>query len=97
MNLGLAVKMGREAAGFKAKEFADKANLSASYLSLVETGKREPSISAVVDIAKALKIDVSDLFSIAEKIERPASKVEKLQNELSEMVTLALKFKHANK
>jgi len=97
MNLGLAIKIARKAAGFNSKEFAEKSDLSASYLSLVEAGKREPSISAAAGIAKSLGIDISELFSIAEKIEKPANKAERLRNELADLVVLALQAKESDR
>ncbi|KPQ04811.1 MAG: putative transcriptional regulator [Rhodobacteraceae bacterium HLUCCA12] len=44
------------------EEVAHRADIHQSYLSGVETGKRNPSILVVERIAKALGVDVSEIF-----------------------------------
>ena len=44
------------------EEVAHRANIHQTYLSGVETGKRNPSILVVERIAKALGVDVSEIF-----------------------------------
>lgn len=44
------------------EEVAHRADIHQTYLSGVETGKRNPSILVVERIAKALGVDVSELF-----------------------------------
>ena len=40
--------------GLQQKELAERAGLDASYLSLIEMGKRTPSLSAITKLSKAL-------------------------------------------
>lgn len=44
------------------EEVAHRADIHQTYLSGVETGKRNPSILVVERIAKALGVDVSEIF-----------------------------------
>jgi transcriptional regulator with XRE-family HTH domain len=44
------------------EEVAHRADIHQTYLSGVETGKRNPSILVVERIAKALGVDVSEFF-----------------------------------
>ena len=44
------------------EEAAHRADIHQTYLSGVETGKRNPSILVVERIAKALGVDVSEIF-----------------------------------
>lgn len=44
------------------EEVAHRADIHQTYLSGVETGKRNPSILVVGRIAKALGVDVSEIF-----------------------------------
>jgi len=44
------------------EEVAHLADIHQTYLSGVETGKRNPSILVVERIAKALNVDISELF-----------------------------------
>ena len=65
MNLGKAVKLCRVKRGLTQSELAQQANISVSYLSLLERGKRDPNISTVEDIASALKVPMSILVFLA--------------------------------
>lgn len=60
--LGKTIKMLRINAGIKQKDLAQRVQISPNYLSLVENGKREPSISVIEHIAQKLKIPISYIF-----------------------------------
>ena len=76
MNLGKAIKTCRTNRGMKQGELARKAKLSVSHLSLLERGLRDPTMSVVGRIAKALKLPVNILMFFAAD-----------QNELTSMPT----------
>ncbi len=57
-----AVKLCRTIKGLKQKELALLAGISVSYLSLIERGKRDPSLSTLKKIAGALNISLLTLF-----------------------------------
>ena len=44
------------------KDLANAIGISAGYLSEIETGKKDGSISVFRNIAKALRVDLDDLF-----------------------------------
>ena len=61
-NISKAIRFHRKKKGFSQFELAERSFVSASYISDIETGKRMPSIYTLIDIAKALDIDVWDLL-----------------------------------
>lgn len=65
MNLGKAVKSVRSQLGLTQEELARKANISVSYLSMIEKNKRDPSLSTVKEIASGMNIPVSILVFLA--------------------------------
>jgi len=65
MPLGECIKSLRAAAGLQQRELAARVGISKSMLSLVEAGKREPTVSLLRDIGKALNIPTSVLFAVA--------------------------------
>jgi transcriptional regulator with XRE-family HTH domain len=56
--VGRAIRVLRTLRGFNYAEFAEKAQLSATYLRQVERGERDLGIGALALIAEALKCDV---------------------------------------
>ena len=58
----MKVKAIRERKGLSVRALAAKAKMSFTYLSNVENGKADPSLSTLKRIAKALKVKVSDLL-----------------------------------
>ena len=52
----------RRQKGLSQEEVAHRAEVHQTYLSGVETGKRNPSIKVVERIATALGVDVAELF-----------------------------------
>lgn len=62
MTLGNAIRLVRTASGIKQGTLAKKLDISANYLSLIENGKREPSISFLRRLASALGVPVGIFF-----------------------------------
>lgn len=52
----------RKKAGFTQEKLASIAHLSVTFIGLVETGKRRPSLKTLEKIASSLKINTRDLF-----------------------------------
>ena len=65
MNLGKAIRLCRIQKNMRQIELAKRSNISVSYLSMLEQGKRDPSFSTVESIATALKIPISVLTFLA--------------------------------
>lgn len=66
------VRVWRDFRGMTSKELAKAIGVSAGYLSEIETGKKEGSISVFRSIAKTLRVDIDDLFW-GEDSKRPIS------------------------
>ena len=74
MNLGRAIKLMRTAAGMKQKDVAAKIGVTSNYVSLVENGRREPSISFLKQVAAILSVPVGLLFLWEETESGPSEK-----------------------
>lgn len=55
------VRVWREHRGMSGRELAAAAGVSAPFISEIETGKKEGSVSVMKKIAEALKLDIDDL------------------------------------
>jgi transcriptional regulator with XRE-family HTH domain len=54
MNYGKGIKIARAIAGIQQKDLAGKAGIDASHVSMIEMGKRQPSMIVVNKISAAL-------------------------------------------
>lgn len=61
-NLGINIKSERLRKGISQEELAEQCEISRNSVSLIETGKINPTILRVVDIANVLKVDVDTLI-----------------------------------
>ncbi|WP_292053248.1 MULTISPECIES: helix-turn-helix domain-containing protein [unclassified Brevundimonas] len=64
--LGLRVQQLRQAKGWSQDEFAHRANLHRTYVSGVERGIRNPTISVLEKLAAGLEITLSELVALEE-------------------------------
>lgn len=62
MNIGNAIQMVRVKRKLSQVDLAKLAGISVSYLSLLERSKRDPALSTVESIAKALQMPIELLF-----------------------------------
>ena len=56
MNYGKALRLARAFTGMQQQQLADKAGIDASYISLIEQGKRSPSVKFIHKLSKAIGI-----------------------------------------
>src|SRR5437016_13988981 len=56
MNYGKAVRIARAISGLQQRELAELVGLDPSHVSLIEMGKRRPSVSALEKLAKGLGV-----------------------------------------
>ena len=56
MDYGKALRIARAASGLQQQDLARRAGLTPSYVSLVEMGKRNPSVGAIKKLSQALQI-----------------------------------------
>jgi transcriptional regulator with XRE-family HTH domain len=61
MNIGRAIRFARAARGLSQQDLASRVAISPSYLSLLESGKKDPSLAMIRAIAKGLRIS-EDVF-----------------------------------
>lgn len=66
MDLGRAIKVIRTASGIRQKEIAGKIGVTANYVSMVEAGKRQPSVAFLKQIARVIGVPVGLFFLWAE-------------------------------
>ena len=61
--LGKNVRRLREAKGWSQEAFADEAGIHRTYVSDIERGARNPTITVVEKLATALKVTASELLA----------------------------------
>jgi len=61
--VGRNVRKAREAAGLTQEQLAERSGFTQQYLSGLETGKRNPTIVSVYELAKALGVSHIDLVT----------------------------------
>jgi len=67
-SVGAAIREFRYRAGLSQDGLADRMDLSGSYISMLESGKRYPSIEMLIRIAIALEVQPGDILNrIAER------------------------------
>ncbi len=64
-NIGISIKSERLRRGISQEELAEKCDISRNSVSLIETGKINPTIIRVIDIADALGISIDSLVKDA--------------------------------
>lgn len=63
--------------GYKAIELAKKIEISQSYLSEIENGKKEPSLEILKKYSETFKIKVSTLLLFSEELEKDEKNIKK--------------------
>lgn len=66
-SFGNVVKEAREEEGQSQQELADKTALNRTFISFLERGLRQPSLTTVITIAKALHLSAGKLVARVEK------------------------------
>jgi len=61
--LGKRIQELRRARGISQEVFAEKLSLNSKYVGFIEQGRANPTIEIIIAMAKALKVDVVDLFN----------------------------------
>ena len=92
-NYAKAFRIIRAAFGLRQSELADRMPISASQLSLIEAGKRQPSLKVVNGLARAVGVPaalVTLLASTAEEVaERPDDDISDLARALLKLLVSA--------
>ncbi len=61
-SFGVKLREQRELLGFSQEQFAEISGFDRTYISMLETGKRNPSLINLVKLSSALKISLNDLL-----------------------------------
>ena len=62
LKFGRKLQRVRKGVGLTQEQLADATRLSTTFIGLIETGRRRPSLKTLQKIASALKVDIKDLF-----------------------------------
>jgi transcriptional regulator with XRE-family HTH domain len=62
VKVGARLRRLRKERGWKLEDLAGRTNLSRAYLSRLESGERQPSLSVLFDLARAYDVSFSSLF-----------------------------------
>lgn len=62
LKFGRKIQRVRKGVGLTQEQLADATRLSTTFIGLIETGRRKPSLKTLQKIASALKVDIKDLF-----------------------------------
>jgi len=86
MNYSKAIRVARSLADLSQGQLAERADIDRSYLSLIESGKRQPTIDTVEKLAQALKMP----FHLLSLLGSEADDVQNANSEQIESLSLAL-------
>ncbi|WP_301953165.1 helix-turn-helix domain-containing protein [Paenibacillus tritici] len=64
--IGKTLKAIRIKQGMSQEDLAHECNVDRSYISMIEVGRNEPSVSKIFDLCKGLNIKPSDFFKLIE-------------------------------
>ncbi|MNW45034.1 DNA-binding transcriptional repressor PuuR [compost metagenome] len=64
--IGKNVKSIRIKQGLSQEDLAHECNVDRSYISMIEVGRNEPSVTKIFELCKGLKIKPSDFFKLVE-------------------------------
>ena len=78
MDFGSKVQMLRKNHGISQERLAEILNINRNYLSRIETGKSEPSLSVLKDIAKYFRLDITTLMDIQTNGSNSEEKIKKI-------------------
>ena len=62
MSFARTIRKRREALGLTLEQYAERCGLSPNYIGSVENGRRDPSLSTVLALAKGLRTPPAELF-----------------------------------
>lgn len=71
---GTRIRALRKAAGINQEDLAERCGMFRTYLSRLETGKANPTLTMIEALAGSLHVSIADLFSLSEPEPNPAAK-----------------------
>ena len=79
---GYILKKARAARGMSQAKLSQASKLDRSYISMMERGIRQPSLSTIFDLSRALKMHPADLVGLTERRARTANRQISLRHRL---------------
>lgn len=73
MEFGNEIRRRRLALGMTLEQLAEGSRLTPNYIGTIENGKRDPSLSTVLALAKGLRIPAAELFGGVQDLSAPAT------------------------
>ena len=64
MKVEILIRKVRKSKNITIEELATKSGISKSHLSYIERGEKEPTLSVLVMISIALKVDIKELYKV---------------------------------
>jgi transcriptional regulator with XRE-family HTH domain len=78
MDFGREVRRRREALGLTLEQLAESSSLTPNYIGTIENGKRDPSLSTVLALARGLRVPPAELFGGVEDLTPAATEAGRL-------------------
>jgi len=96
VSFGQTVRRRREALGITLEELAERSKLSPNYVGSVENGRRDPSLSTVLALAKGLRVPAGELVGGVKELSSEALEAGRLFDGASpELQDVALRLLRA--
>jgi transcriptional regulator with XRE-family HTH domain len=73
MEFGTEIRRRRLALGMTLEQLAESSHLTPNYIGTIENGKRDPSLSTVLALAKGLRTSPAELFGGIQDLSAPAT------------------------
>ena len=73
MDFGREIRRRRETLGMTLEQLAESSKLTPNYIGTIENGKRDPSLSTVLALAKGLRVPPAELFGGIQDLSPPAT------------------------
>jgi transcriptional regulator with XRE-family HTH domain len=73
MDFGREIRRRRETLGLTLEQLAESSKLTPNYIGTIENGKRDPSLSTVMALAKGLRVAPAELFGGIQDLSPPAT------------------------
>ena len=96
MNLGNAIRLCRSRKQLTLAELGKRSGLSESYISLLERGDRDPTLSSIESISRGLEVPVSLLVFLGSDASETSSLPVEVREKLSAAIVQLLQASNAD-
>jgi transcriptional regulator with XRE-family HTH domain len=93
MDVGRGIRLIRTSLSLAQGKLAKRVGISASYLSLIEKGRREPTLPLLRRIAKELDISPAILLAVSRDPKRQPTELKRLNNDFSRLVDILINLR----